>query len=138
MEAYLGIDVGSVTTKLAVLDGTDALGGSDSAVTVSLGKQGVQLSLGQRAVAAERLTAQPAHDGAFAIFNGHSYRGRFEFFRGKKDTLVVLNVVPLEDYLLGVVPSEMPANWPVEALRAQAVAAALQGVLESVGAGSPP
>lgn len=30
--------------------------------------------------------------------------------------------VPIEDYLLGVLPSEMPANWPIEALKAQAVA----------------
>jgi hypothetical protein len=29
----------------------------------------------------------------------------------------------LEEYLRGVVPSEMPASWPAEALRAQAVAA---------------
>lgn len=31
--------------------------------------------------------------------------------------------VPLEQYLRGVLPSEMPASWPVEALKAQAVAA---------------
>jgi stage II sporulation protein D len=29
----------------------------------------------------------------------------------------------LEEYLRGVIPSEMPANWPMEALKAQAVAA---------------
>jgi stage II sporulation protein D len=105
------------------LDGAKTLGSSNTAVAVELGQPGVKLSLGQRSFEAERISAQPAHDGAFAIFNGHSYRGRFEFFRGKKDTLVVLNVVPLEEYLLGVVPCEMPSNWPQEALRAQAVAA---------------
>jgi hypothetical protein len=31
--------------------------------------------------------------------------------------------IPLEEYLRGVVPSEMPASWPLEALRAQAIAA---------------
>lgn len=29
----------------------------------------------------------------------------------------------IEEYLKGVIPSEMPANWPMEALKAQAVAA---------------
>lgn len=32
-------------------------------------------------------------------------------------------VMPLEEYLKGVVPAEVPASWPTEALRAQAVAA---------------
>lgn len=35
----------------------------------------------------------------------------------------VLNIVPLEGYLYGVVPREMPGSWPQQALMAQAVAA---------------
>lgn len=35
----------------------------------------------------------------------------------------VVNVVPIEDYLRGVVPCEVSASWPIEALKAQAVAA---------------
>jgi len=34
----------------------------------------------------------------------------------------VINELPLEDYLRGVVPAEMPSSWPAAALRAQAVA----------------
>lgn len=30
--------------------------------------------------------------------------------------------IPLESYLMGVLPSEMPASWPLEALKAQVVA----------------
>jgi SpoIID/LytB domain protein len=37
--------------------------------------------------------------------------------------LRAVNVVGLEKYLYGVVPSEMPSNWSPEALKAQAVAA---------------
>ena len=40
---------------------------------------------------------------------------------GKYITLV--NVIKFEDYLRGVVPSEMPASWAHEALKAQAIAA---------------
>jgi SpoIID/LytB domain protein len=37
--------------------------------------------------------------------------------------LLPVNVLPIEDYLKGVVPAEMPAYWGAEALKAQAVAA---------------
>ncbi|MBN1548535.1 MAG: SpoIID/LytB domain-containing protein [Syntrophaceae bacterium] len=46
---------------------------------------------------------------------------RFELDNGGK--LTVVNVLPIETYLLGVVPSEMSAKLHVEALKAQAVAA---------------
>ena len=35
----------------------------------------------------------------------------------------VINSVPLDAYLQGVVPAESPASWPAEALKAQAIAA---------------
>jgi stage II sporulation protein D len=38
-------------------------------------------------------------------------------------TARVINIVALDTYLRGVVPTEMPASWPAEALRSQAVAA---------------
>lgn len=37
--------------------------------------------------------------------------------------LTAVNVLPFEQYLKGVVPSEMPASWALEALKAQAIAA---------------
>ncbi len=37
--------------------------------------------------------------------------------------LTVINDIDLENYLKGVVPSEMPASWEFEALKAQAIAA---------------
>jgi Stage II sporulation protein len=39
------------------------------------------------------------------------------------NTSAVVNRLPMEYYLRGVVPRESPASWPVQALRAQAVAA---------------
>ena len=50
------------------------------------------------------------------------YRGRLQA-RIQGGQLQLLNHVPLETYLASVVGSEMPASWPIEALRAQAVAA---------------
>ncbi|CAN5785639.1 hypothetical protein BH20ACI4_BH20ACI4_16010 [soil metagenome] len=54
--------------------------------------------------------------------NGKSYRGKIEVFVNSKGALTVVNVVPLEDYLLGVVPAELSLPQ-IEAQKAQAVAA---------------
>ena len=54
--------------------------------------------------------------------NGKEYRGKIEVFVNAKGTLTVVNVVPLEDYLLGVVPAELGLPQ-LEAEKAQAVAA---------------
>jgi len=50
------------------------------------------------------------------------YRGAMELLLGA-DGLAVVNVVAVEDYLKGVVSSEMRCSYPLEALKAQAVAA---------------
>lgn len=42
---------------------------------------------------------------------------------GRDGKLAVINILPLEEYVRGVVPSEMPQGFPLEALKAQAVAA---------------
>jgi stage II sporulation protein D len=51
-----------------------------------------------------------------------AYRGALQV-RPEGSALMALNLIPLETYLPSVVGSEMPARWPAEALRAQAVAA---------------
>ncbi|WP_394141248.1 SpoIID/LytB domain-containing protein [Cytobacillus oceanisediminis] len=50
------------------------------------------------------------------------YRGSFEIKPGQTSPLL-FNRLDIENYLKGVVPSEMPSSWHMEALKAQAVAA---------------
>ncbi len=52
-----------------------------------------------------------------------TYGGVLEIGVGKDGTLQVVELVDMETYLAGVVPSEMPASWPQAALKVQAVAA---------------
>lgn len=67
-------------------------------------------------------------EGKLSLFNVKrvvgvpSYRGTIEIVvvEGK---LLVINELPLEQYLYGVLPSEMPASFGTEALKAQAVCA---------------
>lgn len=54
--------------------------------------------------------------------NGRRYRGALEL-RHRGAGLTSVNIVPVDDYLLSVVPEEMPTDWPAEALKAQSVAA---------------
>ena len=56
-------------------------------------------------------------------FKGYKYSGAFEYPRVTGGNLNVYNVVDLESYVKGVIPYEMNGNWPMEALKAQAVCA---------------
>jgi stage II sporulation protein D len=63
-------------------------------------------------------------------------RGEIEVRRNAQKKLIAINVVPLEEYLMAVLGSEMPPSFPLEALKAQAVAArtyAVQRKLEGWG-----
>jgi SpoIID/LytB domain protein len=50
-----------------------------------------------------------------------TYRGVLRVRAGS--SISVVNEIGLDPYLRGVLPAEMPATWPTEALRAQAIAA---------------
>jgi len=54
--------------------------------------------------------------------NDKPYRGDL-IISSSVGGIQVVNELGLEDYLLGVVPQEMSPSWPLEALKAQAVAA---------------
>jgi hypothetical protein len=54
--------------------------------------------------------------------NNRWWRGTLEIINFSS-SITVINLLDLENYLMGVVPSEMPSSWQLEALKAQAVAA---------------
>jgi peptidoglycan hydrolase-like amidase len=58
-------------------------------------------------------------------FDNRTYRGTIEVFGNSRNTFTVVNELPIEEYLLGVVPNELSpvAFSQIEALKAQAVAA---------------
>lgn len=51
------------------------------------------------------------------------YPGAFEFKRLTGSNVSLINVVEMQDYVAGILPNEMSASWPLEALRAQAICA---------------
>ena len=68
-------------------------------------------------------------------YNGKAYRGRIEVFVNARGSLTVVNVVPLEEYLLGVVPAELSLPQ-LEAQKAQAIAARTYAVANVNGYGT--
>jgi stage II sporulation protein D len=60
--------------------------------------------------------------------NGRPYRGILELRRTPQGRLTVINALDLEEYLYGVVRSEMDPRWPPEVLKAQAIAARSLGL----------
>lgn len=55
------------------------------------------------------------------LYKGTEYSGKIEVYKGSKG-LFVVNELPIEEYVKGVVKTEVGDNWPIEALKAQAVA----------------
>lgn len=66
--------------------------------------------------------AEAASPGGVLRLNGHPYRGRLQI-RAEGEGLLVINELGIEDYLRAVVSKEMIPSWPLDALKAQAVAA---------------
>lgn len=62
------------------------------------------------------------NSGGFISTKSKWYRGEFIVYN-RDGALTVINHVDIEDYIKGVVPSEMPSSWNYEAHKAQAIAA---------------
>ncbi|MDR2357928.1 MAG: SpoIID/LytB domain-containing protein [Oscillospiraceae bacterium] len=56
-------------------------------------------------------------------FKGYRYHGGFQYARLDGKNITVVNFVDIDDYTRGVIPYEMSGDWPIEALKAQALCA---------------
>jgi stage II sporulation protein D len=71
-------------------------------------------------------------DGTLRLAGRGTYRGILEL-RPTAFGVDAINAVALDDYVKGVVSAESPAAWPIEALKAQAVAARTYAIATSKG-----
>lgn len=123
-ELHYGLD-GELTEKHAggeelLLDGNSVWFTECARIVLSPAEDGRKISL----LSVNRSQGTPA------------YRGSMEI-RKTGQGFVVINELPVEEYLYGVVPSEMPVSYPMEALKAQAICARtyVYAHLESPGYG---
>ncbi|MEH7075910.1 SpoIID/LytB domain-containing protein [Neobacillus drentensis] len=72
---------------------------------------------------ADTINLDSAKDTDYLSINNRKYLGSFQFVPESSKYVRPINEIYLEDYLKGVVPSEMYASWNREALKTQAIAA---------------
>jgi stage II sporulation protein D len=111
---------GRASSKFAIYD-------IPAGETASVERDGTRLALrvADRSAQAEEWVIESEAPLAIADAQGNNrraYRGKL-MLRLRHGRLQVLNILPLEDYLRGVVPLEMPPSFPLDALKAQAIAA---------------
>ena len=89
--------------------------------SIVIASQG-QLCIGGKLFSNKHITLKP--DQPFVFYMGDKgYRGELRLVLSLDGAVFnVINIVPLETYLAGVVGAEMPSYWEPEALKAQAIA----------------
>lgn len=100
--------------------------------TIAAGEE-LTIERGGKYLSGDRITLSPVTaSGKIRVLSGKrsqgipEYRGKMEVAK-VEEGLVLINEVLLEEYLYSVVASEMPAHYPIEALKAQAVCARTYG-----------
>lgn len=89
---------------------------------------GEEITFSSENMKGDRVTASCEEDGKIQVTSvvrsgaNPFYRGKIEIVKAENG-LHIINDLPLEEYLYGVIPSEMPAEYHAEALKAQAVCA---------------
>ena len=61
---------------------------------------------------------------------GKNFIGKLEIHNDNQNKLTVVNDLPLEEYLIGLVQKEISETWPTESIKAQAVAARTYALLK--------
>ena len=92
-------------------------------VPISIELTNGKIAIDGQVFANEKLIIFP--DDPYIInLNDTDYRGKFKLIVNPDgDSFDVINMVPPEPYLAGVVGAEMPSYWEPEALKAQAITA---------------
>lgn len=80
------------------------------------------LLLGNINLGSPRIKIVPKKDASIYI-NKRRFRGELEVIKNENSTFLVVNHLDLEDYIRGVLYHEISHFWPMEAIKAQAVAA---------------
>ncbi|MBH1988857.1 MAG: SpoIID/LytB domain-containing protein [Myxococcaceae bacterium] len=87
--------------------------GSD---TLTPGKTGIVLNGKERGTYSHKI------EGELLSYQGRQFRNHLEV-RQSNHKLTLTHTLPMEAYITGVISSELPNSWPLEVLKAQAIAA---------------
>ena len=118
LETSQPIQIGSSTDAIAH-NGQNRLGSIKGGTKIAINRQGRSVRFDKQLAAP--LYVKPSENGLIWIQN-RWYRGEVQLIPTPRG-IAAVNIVELEEYLPSVVGKEMSASWPLEALKAQAVAA---------------
>mgnify|MGYP001585204401 CR=1 FL=1 len=112
----------SADVKFAVVDNDTGavlvqLGPKEKLVAAAADK----LILNGRSQTAKSVSLVVEDSKSFIEVNKRHYRGTIELMAAKKG-LTVINRLPVEEYVYGIIGKEISPYWPMEAIKAQAVA----------------
>jgi stage II sporulation protein D len=71
------------------------------------------------------------------LLSGLKYSGSIEVWKGESG-LYIINEIPLEDYIKGVVAGEVGNSWDIEAIKAQAVVARTYALYQKLNSSKMP
>lgn len=114
------LKVGSSTTAIVKDDTGKQIGQLNPMSSLAAQPKGNGITINNRVNGGE-LIIQP-QDNGYVWIGDRWYRGRTHIIR-QGNSLTAINYVDLEQYLYSVVGAEAVSSWPIEALKAQAVAA---------------
>lgn len=121
------VKVGSSTPAVVKNSGGKPIGNLSPLVPLNATASGRGIDLGS--MAASQITIEPSGDGRIWI-GDRWYRGNVRLIR-QGNGVTAVNLVNLEEYLYSVVGSESIPSWPLEALKAQAVAARTYAIYQT-------
>ena len=91
----------------------------DKRTNIMPGKSGI--TVGDKLLKLDEISLA-SKDGTAIWLDGKGYSGKIVIKRASERNLSVINIVSLEDYVAGTLYGELPLSWPLETLKAQAVA----------------
>ena len=124
----IGIVVGQATAELSCEDEFTVRDSAGKTTTMPKGKYFIHVQQGKlffddnNEFGNEAFVAAAAGKSSPQI-NKRSYKGDFQLRAEQGDKLLVVNRLPLENYLASVLPAKTMVVWPDEVIKAQAVAA---------------
>ena len=124
----IGIVVGQATAELSCEDEFTVRDSAGKTTTMPKGKYFIHAQQGKLFFDDNNVFGNEAFVAAAAgksspQINKRSYKGDFQLRAEQGDKLLVVNRLPLENYLASVLPAKTMVVWPDEVIKAQAVAA---------------
>ncbi len=120
----IGITVGAESALLGAGAYSLKADGKISALTLkgklSATAKGRRIKVGSREWPSG-VVLSPEENGQSISVNGRLYRGKIELRAEANGRLTVVNELPVDDYVRGILLHEVSPDWPEEALKAQAV-----------------